>query len=190
VRLRTLSLGLLAAALGGAARAADLSDFQSLCVATHADSKAALAAADAAGWMALPDALLAQLRRPGMETAEGRLKSDNGGMRFMMAAHDAALSNIPGAKIDACAVGLVPGDAGLADQIKAWAAVPEMAAMSKNGMHVYAFTEEGGRHGPVDMTGPDPMATWKARHGALVVIQDQPQLTLLIYGVPSPTSPN
>jgi hypothetical protein len=140
--------------------------------------------------MTLPDALLAQLKRPGMETAQGRLKSDGGGMRFMMAAHDAAFSNVPGLKVDACAIGFVPGDPALADQLKTWAAVPEMPALSKNGMHGYAFTDERGHHGAVDMTGPDPMGNWKSRHGTLVVIQDQPQLTLLIYGVPSTTSPN
>lgn len=190
MKLATLGLGLLAAtALCGVAKAADFDDFRAFCVAPHGDAKAALAAADAAGWAAIPDALIGQLKRPGMTSAQGRMKTDAGAMRFMMVASGAQVNGASqDARMDACVVGVAPPSAGLADQVKLWAAVPEIPAFSKDGMHTYVFVDDGVRHQSVDIHNVDPGAAMKNPKTVFVMVQEQPQVTLMLYGVPSTTS--
>jgi hypothetical protein len=192
VNLAGLSVGLAAAiVIGGAARAADFDDFQKFCVAPHGDAKAALAAADAAGWSALPAPLVEQLKQPGMVSVDGRMKTDAGAMRFLMLGGQAPVTgDKAGPRMDACIIGIAPPSAGLADQVKTWAAVPESAALSKNGMHGYAFIDEGGRHKAVGVDGADAAGAMKNPRTTFVMVQEQPQVTLLVYGVPSTTSPN
>jgi len=190
VRLRALGFGLAAAlALGGAARAADFDDFKTFCVAPHGDGKAALAAADAVGWSALPDAMMAQLKRPGMEAAQGRMKTDAGAMRFLLVASQAQVGGPTAPHMDACVLGVAPPTAGLVDQVKAWVAAPEIAFNTpSSNLHAYAFIDEGGHHNPIQTQGVDPAIVMKNPKATMVMIQELPQVTMVVYGVPSTTS--
>jgi hypothetical protein len=181
--MRTLVIATLAAAsIAGAASAAEFDDFQSMCVKTDATAAAALAAADAAGWMPLPQAMLTQLvsSSKGMEKAEGRLRSDPKGLQFMVVASGSGIFGGSPQRLAICMLGVAPAKAGLVDQLAAWAAVPEEPSFSNDGTHGYVFSVEAGGHMRLDPKGPD-MTAGRAK---VAFAKSTPQVTMIAIGLP------
>jgi hypothetical protein len=183
VTLRTLVIATLAgASIAGAASAAEFDDFQSMCVKTEADAAAALAAADAAGWMPLPQALLAQITSTskGMEKAEGRLRSDPTGLQFMVVASGSGMFGGSTQRLAICMLGVAPAKAGLVNELAAWAAVPEEPSFSKDGAHGYVFSVEAGGHMRLDPKS----AEMTAGRAKVAFAQSNPQVTMIAIGLP------
>lgn len=184
--LVAVSLGLAAAS---AARAEPLFDaYQSLCVKTAAEPPKTLAAADAAGWMAVPAPLLQQLSKAAaVDGADGRMKSDAAGIGLVLVGHKAL--PIGGANVDVriCAVATTsPVADALKDELAAWAAVPSEPALSGADRTGYEFTDVGGVHAVISKPSDDQArALLRSGHVELAFVQVSKGLTLLAFAVPS-----
>jgi hypothetical protein len=191
--LKAAALALAIAAMSVSAEAAPLmDDFQSMCVKTDLDAKAALAAADSAGWMPIPQALLAQLTSSamGLQKADGRLHSDAGGMHFLVVG-DTAPNMVGGDfpkgidRASVCALGSAPSEAGFEAKLADWVAVPQNPSFSKRETHGYAFFMDGDRRKPLDPAGPDFLKLAEARRVRVVFLESSPQLTMVGIVLPS-----
>jgi hypothetical protein len=188
-----LKAALLALALTGAgasAHAAPLFDvYQGFCVKPAADASGGIAAATAAGWLPIPDAMLQQLSGAmGIEKADGRMRSDSSGLSFMFVG--AKKLPIDGAALDLrfCAVAttgaLAPGE--LSGALATWAATPSSPALSKNGQVGYVFLDQGGVHKPVSNPN-DAAAKALIKSGDMrfAFVQESQKINLLAFAVPT-----
>ncbi len=184
-------LVLAIAAAAASAQAAPLSDdFQVICAKTAADPKAALAAADAAGWMPIPQAMIGQLAS-GMKALgqlDGRLRSDASGLRFMVVAEGKAL---PGSALPlgidravVCMTASAPPDASVDAQVTAWAGVPASSVISNDKMRGYIFSLDGEEHRAVDPKGPDLAKLAEQRLVRIVFVQSDSKITMVGLAVP------
>ena len=126
--------------------------FQSFCIAHDGVEDAAAAAADAAGWMTLPDSLT-PLPRTGplsLDSKVVRMRTDAHSVMMMIAGRGAF--NTPTGAIPAsiCAVVVEPGASDAADQLAAWAKVP---VRQMGGSDMYAFLDTAEGHIPVGSDG-------------------------------------
>ena len=166
---RTALLSLIACTLfGNAARADEAFDaFRNFCVASRAVAAPALAAADAAGWMPVPQQLLTQ--QPALQGADGRMRTTSGGALVLLT----ATGNLPQVgPARNCIIGVVPtGSSDLAGQLQAFAGVPKQANASQP-EGFYAWRDENGRHVPAENI---------TSGGALVAAtQSTPQMTMIV----------
>ncbi|THD50941.1 hypothetical protein [Phenylobacterium sp.] len=188
--LKALALGLiLSVAANVAARAEPLFDaYQALCVKTGAEAPATLAAADAAGWMPLPQPLLQQLSKAAaVDGADGRMKSDAAGIQLLIAGHKTMPIGPANVDVRFCAVATTAAVAdALKSQLAAWAAVPPEPGLSATDRTGYAFTDAHGVHTVLTKPNDDQaLALLRTGHVTMAFIQESKGLNLLAFAVPS-----
>ncbi len=138
----TLAFG----ATPGHAQASELFDmFQQICGVTHGDSAQALAVADKAGWMPIPDAMMASLSKTApVENPQGRMRTNSASLMLLFV----GLGDIPeagGLKGGVCAIGSLPPQAGLNQEAASFAVVPKNEKLSA-GRTGYIWREDNGSH--------------------------------------------
>jgi hypothetical protein len=130
--MKRIALAALAAsALFSSAAQADeaFDSFRSFCVSGHGASATALSAADAAGWMPVPQQFLSQLPQGEFQGAQGRMKTTQGGASLLLTARGTMAQIGP---VGICAIGVIPANTSdLAAQLQAFAAVPKQAAVTR-----------------------------------------------------------
>ena len=190
-----LRVGVLALAIAATSASVEaqplFDDFQAMCLKTDGAAQEALAAADAAGWMPIPKTMMDQLTgsMKGLEKADGRLRSDAAGLRFLIVGDTG--SNIVGGdfpkgidRATICGIGVTPPETGFENKFAAWAAVPEEPSLSKRGTHGYAFALDGGAHRALSLDGPELLKLAEARRVRLAFVESSPQLTMVGIALP------
>lgn len=155
--MKILCLAASMLALAGAARAGEGFDaFQSFCFATHADTKAALAAADAAGWTKLDSAQVPIPANPTfkLESYETRVQAAGGGFRLLIVGRGEATMRQGAAAVpaQACIVVVRPVEADAAERLRGLVGLPPAFSQPGGKMTLYAYAE--GDHGPAPIGGP------------------------------------
>ena len=188
-----LKAAALALGLGGfavsAAQAGPLFDtYQGLCVKTGAAPAAVLSAADAGGWMAIPDAMLLQLSAASkVDGAQGRMKSDSAGLSIVIVGHKAMPVGEDTVNLRFCGVAAMAGGGEPSGaELATWAAVPASPELSKAGATGYAFTSQGGVHTAVsNPNDAQAKALLKSGRVNMAFSQEGKGLTLLAFAVPT-----
>jgi len=192
VRLAAAALALgLAGLAASAARAEPAFDaFQKLCLSAKGDRVAALAAADAQGWMPVPKNLLDGFSSRNDSTGkvtdtDGRLSTDSAGMMFLVVAHADRIAPSVIVPADLCVVGRMPGDAnGLKASASAYAAVPaDQALVDEKGVAGFAWRNDGDRH--VALADKDIAAAAANRNAFVMVAGGQGQIAMVALAVPA-----
>jgi hypothetical protein len=188
--VRRILLSLAAAALLAAPAAAHaeglFADYQSLCVGVGGNPDAALGAADAGGWMVMPDTLIKAVSSSGQfKDIRGRLRTTKLAMEMLIVGRmDETISGVP-MQLKMCAVASTPADAQLKGQVASWAAVAQASQLTKDGRVGYFFLDEGGKHLPIN---PDDAANLKLlRDGRVhvVAVQDDKQMSMAVFAIPT-----
>jgi hypothetical protein len=168
-----------AAILGASpARADDAFDaFQQMCFVTHADQTKALAAADQAGWQAMPPNLLATLPAGQVDNPQGRIRSGNGTFMLMLAGQvaKAAFGNVDG---NFCAVATGPADSDFVQAATGLANVPPDPS-SPPGQNIYFWREKDGAHVQVAHNNADTGAFLAGGPVTMITTQINPQMSLV-----------
>ncbi len=141
----------------GALAADAYGPFTSYCTATHGDRAAALAAADAAGWITVNPAQVPIPAQPTfkLDDYSVRLKADGQNFQVLLVGVGTATSVGKSYPADVCMAIAKPGDAGALAQVKAWAGAEPMMSVAASHMDVYGFEETaGGGRKPI-MAGSD-----------------------------------
>ncbi len=139
---------LLGAAPAYADKTLDL--YRQFCEANEGDNIKAIAAADKAGWMPMPDVLLSKLGDALHSTgASGRILSTPDGLFMLLTSNGAiTVKRITGKFCVAAALSVVPAD--FDRQVADFAGVPVTATL-KEGFTVYAWRTEAGGRTPVTL---------------------------------------
>jgi hypothetical protein len=187
-RAALLALALTAASVS-VARAGPLFDaYLGVCVKSGAEATSALAAADASGWMPIPQALLGPLAaNAGIEGVQGRMKSDSAAINLVLVGHKKLPLGGATADMRFCAVATTSAPAEpLKAELDAWAAVSPMAELAGDGRVGYAFTDKAGVH-TVVAKPDDEKARALVRSGSLnmAFIQEGKGMNLLAFAVPT-----
>jgi hypothetical protein len=186
---RLAALALAAGLAGAPARAEPVLDtLQKLCVDTNADPVAALAAADADGWMPLPKPLLESFNASEEFTLEdGRMKSSREGLFLMAQGSGARRLGFDTLKVRLCAVGSMPGEAeATRTAVAEWAGVPPEARLSNQTDTGYVFEEKDGVRTAVG--NPNNREARKLLGGGnvrMVFVRADEQIVLVAYAVPT-----
>jgi hypothetical protein len=176
---RLMLLAIAAAALmGPAARADEAFDgFRNFCLAGRGASAPALTAADAAGWMTLPQQFLGQLPQTDFQDAQGRMRTSASGGSLLLTAHGTLPQAGP---VRICAIGVIPaGVSDLAGQLEAFAGVAKQTADNlPEGL--YAWRDDNGRHVSVDRNAPDFRAQVASGAVLIATTRSTPQMTMIL----------
>jgi hypothetical protein len=176
---KTALAALAAAALSATAAQADetFDSFRSFCVAGHGASATALAAADAAGWMPVPQQFIDQLPKADFQAAQGRMKTTQGGAALLLTARGSMPQVGP---VGICAIGVLPASASdLAGQLQAFAGVPKQA-VNNLPEGFYAWREENGAHVSVDRGTPDFRNQISSGAAVIATTRTTPQMTMIL----------
>lgn len=154
--MKTLAHALAALAFAGSAHAGEGFDaFKSLCAATHADQKAALAAADAAGWARLDPAQVPIPANPTfkLDRYEARTQPVAGGFKLLIVGTGTATMRQGGASVPAvtCIVVARPAEVEGGEQFRALIGMAPVYTQASNKMALYAYAE--GDKGPAPIGG-------------------------------------
>ena len=180
MRVRLALAFLLAATIVGAARADDVFDaFRQFCVEAHADETQALALADNARWMPIPQALIDQLPKGQFLQPKGRLRTTEAALMFLVVGH----GPIPTGNLQGriCGIGISPGDAGdLEVRAQEFAQVPKDASGQ-----FYAWREENGAHVSVGPRSPGLRALLERGAVNFMVVRSNEKTAVVLLMVPS-----
>lgn len=191
--MRTAPAAILAMAIAmgaGAAVAEPAFDtFHDLCVTTHAQAPAALAAADHAGWTDMPVMFRDEIAKQGFGGGAGRAKMVNRALMLMYAGRGAPMIDGSPVPVRVCALGLRSTDGAAVRKAAAdWAAVPADPGLPAPKGEAYAFLDEGGVHHAL------PAADLKTSRGqdlirqgrvAMLFVAGQPTAPLIVYAIPT-----
>jgi hypothetical protein len=188
--LKAALLALALAGAGASAHAAPLFDaYQGFCVKPAADASSGIAAATAAGWSPIPDAILQQLSGAmGIQKANGRMRSDSAGLSFMFVGAKQLPVGAITLDLRFCAVAttgaIQPGE--LTSALAAWTATPSSPALSKNGQVGYVFLDQGGAHKAVsNPNDAAAMALINSGDMRFAFVQESQKINLLAFAVPT-----
>jgi hypothetical protein len=178
--MKRIALAALAAsALFSSAAQADeaFDSFRSFCVSGHGASATALSAADAAGWMPVPQQFLSQLPQGEFQGAQGRMKTTQGGASLLLTARGTMAQIGP---VGICAIGVIPANTSdLAAQLQAFAAVPKQAANNlPEGF--YVWRDENGGHVSVDRNAADFRPQFTGGTALIATTRTTPQMTMIM----------
>ena len=139
---------LCAVAVMAAARAEKTFDqYVKVCAATSAEAGATLAAADASGWMKMPQSLLDSFSKDGdlFHVNQGRIFSDGERMRVLLVG-EGTMPIVPGVTFRVCSVASMsdPPEA-MGEDAASFAGVPHL-----EGELMWVWREEEGRHVAID----------------------------------------
>lgn len=165
--------------------------FQNICVIANADRTAALAKADAEGWMPIPKAMLdafqASKNDPtgNVTDADGRMHSDKDGMTLLIVAKSDQIA--PKKKVPAriCAVAAIPGDAdGLKSDASAFAGVSSDPAVVDDKHSIgFAWRSEGAKH--IQVAANDLERVASDQSVSIMIAGGQGRVAMVALAVPA-----
>jgi hypothetical protein len=191
---RTAGAAALAALALGAQAAPACADpafetLRELCIATHAEAPAAVAAAEKRGWTDMPPAFRAEVAKQGFSGGEGRAKIINRVLMLMYAGVGAPVIDGEPVPVRACAVGARPADGASARKAAAeWAAVPADPGLPASKGAAYAFLEEGGAHKAItaaELKTPRGKNLIRQGRVTMLFVSGQPTAPLIVYAIPT-----
>jgi hypothetical protein len=161
-----------------------MGDFQNFCVAHRGDQKAPIAAAEAAGFMAVPTAMLSQLPA-NLQHVEARAKVAPGGLEFVFTGDgDLPLTGKPGHAV-MCMVGGQPAEyAAVAMQAGTIAKTQPVQATDQQ--TIYVFTDGPGGRKSLDIADDaGTAAAMKAGSATVLLVKSFKRGAMLGYAVPT-----
>ena len=188
LQIAVLAVGLVwvAAATANAAESPGFALFRKVCIDTHADHAAALAAGQAAGFV-LPapnsaDPILANLQFEGGE-AHGKL-ADGRVMTLFLGHKSTSLAGQPVVE-NLCAIAIGVADPTVDADAQAWVGVTP--ATNRDGNPFFVFTGASGRHASASSLSEADAAA-AIQHGDMqtAAILHQPDMSVLVYGAFAP----
>jgi hypothetical protein len=180
MRVRLALAFLLAAAFVGAARADDAFDaFRQICVEAHGDETQALALADSARWMPIPQTFIDQLPKGQFLQPQGRLRTTEAAVMFLIVGHGPVPTGNLQGRI--CGIGVSPGDvAALEARAQEFAQLPKDASGQ-----FYAWREENGAHVFVGPRSPGVRALLERGAVNFMVVRGSEKMAFVLLMVPS-----
>ncbi|HTT97540.1 MAG TPA: hypothetical protein VMF58_05785 [Rhizomicrobium sp.] len=188
----TLALPILASALlafspAHADKALDL--FRTFCADTNVDTSLAVAAADKAGWMPMPDSLLEKFNENlHMTGAQGRMMTGADGMYMLLTTNGAVTINQLTGRVCTVAVAATtasPTSADFDDQISAFANVPPAPRVS-NGFVIYAW-RAGAEHSHLTVPFDEKNLKASMADGTLQILMTKHDDKMLMILMIAPT---
>jgi hypothetical protein len=164
--------------------------FQKFCVETRAGAAQAMAAADASGWMPVPQQMLGSMKLGAeMSGLDGRMTTSRDGLKIVIVAHGKTIGRDKDIAADICAIASTPpGDA---DGLKAAAANfarvdPDPAATGQGATgFVWRDGPAGRQRISVDALRANPDPTISA-----LMVQTNESMAMLAFAVPTKVNPN
>ena len=159
--------------------------FQDVCLSTHGDGKAALARADATGWMPVPAPLLKQLdSEDGFHDVKARLRSTETSMEMVLVARmEATIRKIP-VSFQFCAVATLPPQPEFKAQLINWTGVSASPDLSGKGRVGYVFIEDGERHRPIEADSSNTLKLLRDGRVRVTAVQEDKEMTMALYAIP------
>jgi len=184
-----IATGFMLAAVTGGARADEMFDaFRQMCVSTHADEAQAIAAADRAGWMPIPQAMLDKFPKGNFDQPQGRMRSTNAGLSMLIVG-SGKLPLPSDVKGRICAVASMPGDAAaLEQQVSELAGVPKDKTTLTGGQTLYVWREENGAHIQVMRETPDLKSLVESGAVSFLMALSNEKRSMVMLVVPARTS--
>ncbi len=162
--------------------------FDQYCVATHGDRTAALAAADAAGWITINPAQVPVPPQPHFKLEDYAVRMKMAGQSFQVllvgSGHAGAGAGAQVVDLPAqfCMAMSKPSDAAAMAKAKTWAGVEPIASVAASNMEMYAFEETGSLHKALIAASDEGKAALAAGRVSLVLTAAPPNdLTMLGY---------
>ncbi len=191
--MRIARAAILAVAIAAGASAAlaepAFDTFRDLCLNTHAEAPAALAAADRAGWTDMPAMFQDEIAKQGFGGGAGRAKMVNRALMLMYAGQGAPMIDGAAVPVRVCALRLRAADSAAVRKAAAdWAAVPADPALPADKGEAYAFLDAGGVHHALpaaDLKTPRGQDLIRQGRVAMLFVAGQPAAPLIIYAIPT-----
>jgi hypothetical protein len=178
-------LAALMLASSNGAQAADLyAAFQKLCVAHNADPKAALADADADGWITVNPGQMPMPDSPTFKFGDYSVRAKVGadGATALVAGGGTIIANDTSVPSNICIVLTKPADVTAAAKLKTWAGVEPIPMQASNNAQLYVFEATAGGHKPLTAAPADAAAAAASGHLAMAMSSDTPSgFSLLGY---------
>ncbi len=182
-----LSLVLMLWALSSGAALADSREFalfQRLCVETHADPAAALAAAKAEGFVEPMAAMTKDLASVELDDPKSRAKLVDDGLLMLVVGHKPFPAG-PGLTMAGCGLVILPANSPAEDALTAWAGVSPI--QGDDGQPFFLFSgDQAHRKSALNITPDDMAALAKAHDLQIAGASHKPDSTVLIYGIVQP----
>lgn len=148
--MRLVLAAVIAVVLGTSAKAqVGVEEFRQLCMDHRGDRSATLVAADASGWMPVPQAMLEKFPAGVFKEPEARMRSTKEALLLLIVGHGNP-GAVPGADLQICGVATMPAVPGGFEQGGA-----DLSGVEKFGDASNAFffwREEEGKHIRIDMS--------------------------------------
>jgi hypothetical protein len=164
--------------------------FNKICVAAQADPAKALAIVDAAGWMPVPQSLMANFpKNDEFRDVQGRMRTDAGGMQLMIVG-SGIFPIAPNLVVPICGVAVIadPPES-MAEDAEAFAAVPDYKGNGKHKGKMWIWQLDNGKHRPINYGLSDAENKELLAHGdvQLLVLFAEGKMNMLLLA--APTSP-
>ncbi len=164
--------------------------FDKVCVASQADPAKALAIADAAGWMPVPQSLMAELsKKDEFRNVQGRMRSDASGLQLMIVG-SGAFPIAPNLVVPICGLGVMadPPES-MAAEAETFAAVPDYKGNGRNKGKMWIWHLDNGQHRPINYGLSDAENRELLAHGdvQLLVLFAGGKMNMLLLAAPTST---
>lgn len=169
-----------AAAQTGDLAARQIEAFAGFCVATRADNASALAAADAAGWTAAPEAFYPN-QGGRLANAQRRMIADGDALLILVVGEIALASGRDDPDFGpGCTILAMPTAPGITDRFRAWSPAPVIRE-DPSGMLISVLYEDGAALRP--LTGSDPADAERLASGRvdMLLVNPDPRGSALLY---------
>lgn len=165
-----------------AAPVTEFDDFRSICIAAEGNRSMALAAADQAGWMPIPDEMFRKIIGPmALGEADGRVRSSKSGLSFLIVGAK-AIGPFPA---EACMIATQGADPdALKAQASAFADAPPIPALSVEGRLAFAWRDVGGHREALSESALERMRQPPAGLKAMIVGPMEDDFAALILLMP------
>jgi hypothetical protein len=158
--------------------------FQRLCVDTHANPAAALAAAKAEGFVEPLPAIIKDLATLQLEGSQSRAKLVDDGILILVVGHKPFPAG-PGMTMAGCALVIAPADGPSEEALATWAGAGQ--TQGDDGQPFFLFTgDPAHRRSALDASGDELAAAAKNGDLQIAGASHKPDVTVLIYGPVQP----
>ena len=158
-----------------------MSDLERYCVANLSVPSAAVRAADADGWMEVPDQFM-RAAPASLDEAEARMRTSRAGMRMLFAGRGRMPSTGDAVEMNLCLVGTQPGDyPALARDAAAWVGLRPIS--DAGGQVAYGWLERPGGRRPLDGV-PNLRAAAEGGTMRMLLVMRRGDMVLVGYAVP------
>jgi hypothetical protein len=181
--MRLVLAAAMAAVLCTSAKAqVGVDEFQQFCMATRADRALALAAADKAGWMPIPKAMMDKFPAGEFKDPDARMRSGKDAMLFLIVGHGKPMT-MPGEDLQICGVGAAPPSADGFNPAAVEISGVEKFGDSSNGL--FFWREEAGKH--IRLAVTDVKAAVEAHNFNVIVTHSTEKVAMIMFATQSQT---